>query len=252
MEHRQRPQIDRVLAEAGGQDIRDGVEIGAAVMRHHALRIARGARRVAQRNGVPLVERVGAGKEGIAGRHGGLIFDLSDPGRRAERRVIDVDHDRLRPRHQFQRIGNDGGELRIDQQDLRTAMVELERDRGGVEPDVQRVEHGAGHRHREMRLVHRRQVRQHGGDRVAATDAAGGEVRGKPPAALIGLPPGEAAALIDRAGVVRIDRGAAGQETQRRQRNEVGLVLVKADTVGTLRLNHNKFLLLQCVMQTSS
>ena len=101
---------------------------------------------------------------------------------------------------------------------LGAAMIELERDRGRIEPDVERVEHRARHRHREMRLVHRGDVRQHRRDRIAAADAAACEIRRKAPAARIGLRPGEDAALIDRADMVGIDRRGARQEAQRRQR----------------------------------
>src|SRR6478736_10497342 len=57
VKHRQGPEIDRMLAEIAGQDVADGVEVRAAVMRYHALGIARGTRSVAQRDGVPLVRR---------------------------------------------------------------------------------------------------------------------------------------------------------------------------------------------------
>ena len=43
VEHRQRPQIHRMLAEITGQNIADGIEIGAAVMGHDALRVTRSA-----------------------------------------------------------------------------------------------------------------------------------------------------------------------------------------------------------------
>ena len=55
VEHRQRPEIDRMLAETAGQDIADGVEIGAAMMGDDALGIAGRARGVGQRDGVPFV-----------------------------------------------------------------------------------------------------------------------------------------------------------------------------------------------------
>ncbi|KAG5721996.1 hypothetical protein E4T56_gene6305, partial [Termitomyces sp. T112] len=56
-----------------------------------------------------------------------------------------------------------------------------------------------------------------------------GEEGCKPPAALLRLPPGEAAALIDRADMVRIDCGAAREEAQRAQRDVIGGGLVEAD-----------------------
>ncbi|MGY3467361.1 hypothetical protein ACVW0I_004232 [Bradyrhizobium sp. LM6.11] len=46
VEHRQRPEINRMLAEIAREDIADGIQICAAMMGHDALGIARGARRV--------------------------------------------------------------------------------------------------------------------------------------------------------------------------------------------------------------
>ena len=45
----------RVERNWSQQDVADRIEVGAAVMGHHALGITRGARGVAQRNRVPLV-----------------------------------------------------------------------------------------------------------------------------------------------------------------------------------------------------
>ena len=59
-----------------------------------------------------------------------------------------------------------------------------------------------------MRLVRRRHVRQHRRDGIADAYALRAPRR-ETSAALIGLRPGEAAALIDRADVIGIDRRAA-------------------------------------------
>ena len=218
-----------MLAEIAGEDVADGVEIGAAVMGHHALGIARGARGVAERDGVPFVRRQSRDEILIALRHRVLVFDFADPLAAGERRIVDVDDERLWPLHQGQRLRDDAGKFRIDQDDLGAAMIELERDRGGIEPDVERVEHRARHRHREMHFVHRGDVRQHRRDRVAVADVAAREVRGKTPAARIGLRPGEDAALVNGADMIGIDGGAAREKAQRRQRHEVGGRLVQTD-----------------------
>ena len=191
VEHRQRPEIDRMLAEIAGEDVADGIEIGAAVMGHDALGIARGARGVAQRDRVPFVAGRSCDEAGVALRDRRFIFDFADALAAGERRIVDVDHERLWALHQRQRFRDHAGKFRIDQDDLGAAMVELERDRGRIEPDVERVQHGARHRHREMHLVHRGDIRQHRRDRIAVADAAAGETRRKAPAARIGLRPGE-------------------------------------------------------------
>ena len=141
MEHRQRPEIDRMLAEIAGEDIADGVEIGAAMMGDDALGIARRARRVAQRDRVPFVAGRDRREVRIALRDGGFIFDLADALAAFERGIVDVDHERLWPAHLRQRIGDHAGKFGIDQNDFCAAMIELERNRGRIEADVERVEH---------------------------------------------------------------------------------------------------------------
>ena len=178
-----------MLAEIAGQDIADGIEIGAAVMGHDALGIARGARGIAQRNRVPFVAGRSCDESRIALRDRRLVFDFADPLAARKRRIVDIDDEGLWALHQRQRFRDHAGKFRIDQNDFRAAMVELEGDRGRIEPDVQRVQHGARHRHGEMHFVHRGDIRQHRRDRVAVADAAAGEPRRKTPAALVGLAP---------------------------------------------------------------
>ena len=62
VEHRQCPQIDRMLAEIARKDVTDGVQVGTAVVGHHALGIARCSRGVAERDGVPFVFRQPGGE----------------------------------------------------------------------------------------------------------------------------------------------------------------------------------------------
>ena len=191
VEHRQRPEIDRMLAEIAGEDVADGVEVGAAMVGHHALRIARGSRGIAERDGVPFVLRQPRDETFIALRQRVLVFDLADPLAAGESRIVDVDDEWLWTLHQGQRLRYHAGKFRIDQDDLGAAVIELEGDRGGIEPDVERVEHRARHRHRKMHFVHRGDIRQHRRDRIAVADVSAREVGRKAPAARIGLRPGE-------------------------------------------------------------
>ncbi len=220
-----------MLAEPAGQDIADGIEVGAAVVGHHALGIACGARGIAERDGIPFVGRQPCDEGFVALRDRGLVFEFADPLAAGESRVVDVDHERLGALHQRQRLADHAGKFGVDQDDLGAAMIQLERDRGRIEPNVECVEHGAGHRHREMQLVHRGDVRQHRRDRIAMADAAAREPGGKTPAAPIGLRPGETTAFIDGADMIRIHRRGPRQEAQRRQRHEIGGRLVQTDTV---------------------
>ena len=66
MEHRQRPQIDRVLAHAGGEGVGVAHQRRAAMMIDDALGIAGRAARIVERDGVPFVGRHLPGKVGIA------------------------------------------------------------------------------------------------------------------------------------------------------------------------------------------
>jgi hypothetical protein len=66
VEHRQRPQVHRVVRHAPDEDIADAVQIGAAVVIDHALRIAGGARGVVERDRLPLVLRPAPGEFGVA------------------------------------------------------------------------------------------------------------------------------------------------------------------------------------------
>ena len=57
VEHRQRPQVDAVPRHVPGDDVADRGEVGAAVVDDDALRVARRARGVVERDGLPLVGR---------------------------------------------------------------------------------------------------------------------------------------------------------------------------------------------------
>src|SRR3984885_5020822 len=57
MEHRQGPEIDRMLAEIAGENVADGIKVSAAVVGDDAFRVACRARGVAERDGVPFVLR---------------------------------------------------------------------------------------------------------------------------------------------------------------------------------------------------
>ena len=57
VEHRQRPQVDRAGAEAEDQRVAKRVQVGAAMVVDDTLRVAGGARGVAERDRFPLVVR---------------------------------------------------------------------------------------------------------------------------------------------------------------------------------------------------
>ena len=95
-------------------------------------------------------------------------------------RIIDVD-DEGRPSQLPDRLTHGRRKLTIDDDGLRFTVLEHERDRRCVEPGVQRVQHGAGHRDAVVRLDHLRSVRQHHRDGIAALDARAPERMGQLP-----------------------------------------------------------------------
>ena len=187
VKHRQRPQIDRMLAHAAGDDVGERQQIGAAMVIDHALGIAGGARGVIERDGVPFVLRHQPVEIGIAFAQKILVFEFAEPLAGAgEFGIVVVDHQRLRLAAR-QRVLHHLGEFAVGDQHLGFAVVEREGDDGGVEPRVDGIEHRAGHGDAVVGFQHRRRVGQHHGDGVAALDAAPGERRGELPRAGVKL-----------------------------------------------------------------
>ncbi len=128
VEHRQRPQIDRMLAHRAGDDVADREQIRAAMVIDHALRIAGGARGVVERDRVPFVVRHLPGEVGIALRDEVLVFDVAEPLAGAGIfRIVVVDHQRLHLGER-QRLLHHLGEFAVDDDDLGLGVVEREGD----------------------------------------------------------------------------------------------------------------------------
>ena len=141
-------------AKIGGQDVADRVEIGPTVVRHHSLGIAGRSRGVTECDGIPFVLRQPRDKTLVALRQRLLIFDFANPLAARKSFVVNVDDEGPFPLHQRQRLRDDRGKFRIHKDDSGAAMIELKRDRSRIKPDVERVEHRAGHRHGKMQFVH--------------------------------------------------------------------------------------------------
>ncbi len=105
-------------------------------------------------------------------------------------------------------------------------MLEHEGDGFRVQAGVEGVEHGPGHGHAEVGLEHGGHIGQHGRHGIARLHAAADQGRGQPPAAGVGLGPGDGPVAMDDGRLARKDHGGALHEGQRRQRDMVGLVLV--------------------------
>src|SRR4051794_23732178 len=99
-----------------------------------------------------------------------LVLGLTEARTAFISRIVDVDHERP-AFYTLQGAAYDRTELAVRQQNFRLAVVEHERDCVRIEPRVERVENGACHRDTEVRLIHRRDIRQHRSDRVAAANS---------------------------------------------------------------------------------
>ncbi|KAF1854083.1 hypothetical protein Lal_00005300 [Lupinus albus] len=230
VEHRQRPQIHGRIAHVPGQRVRHRVQVGAAVVIDDALRVAGGAGGVVQRDGLPFVGRQGPGVLGTDIADEGLVIAVADQLAAAVGRIVDVHH-RNRCVEQGQRLLRHAGELAVDDQDLRLAMLQDEGDGLGIQAGVDGVQHGAGQRHAEMGLEQFRRVGGQHGDGVAGADAQIGQRRGQTAHADEGLGPGPAHRAVDDGQPVGPHRGGALQEGQRRQGDEIGGVAVEVALV---------------------
>jgi hypothetical protein len=137
--------------------------------------------------------------EPLAGR--GRIDDIYD-----QRSFVELGQRRLDHRREFA----------VGQQHLGFAVLEDEGDRVGIEPNVERVEHGARHRHAERRLEAFGHVGRHDGNRVPAPDTVLRQRRREAAAALQRLTPGVTALPVDHGNPPRVHLGRAQQKPDRR------------------------------------
>src|SRR5262249_27854614 len=96
VEHRDGPEIDRVLAHAAGNDVADREEVGAAVVIDDPFGVAGGAGRVVERDRVPLIVGHLPGEIRIAVVDEVFVFDRANPfARPGIFRIVHVDDQRL-------------------------------------------------------------------------------------------------------------------------------------------------------------
>ena len=179
VKHRQGPEIDRMARQVPGQHIADRVQIGAAMVNHHALGIAGRARGVIQADRIPFIFRQLPDMGRVTARDQVLVGHRTEALARATvLRIIDIDQHRqglARRLHQPDGGPHHLGKLAIDDQQLAVGMLEHEGDGGGIEPGIDAVEHRTRHRHTVMRFDHRRGIGQHDRHRVALADLHGGQ-----------------------------------------------------------------------------
>ena len=231
VEHRQGPQIDRMLPQAPDQYVAERVQIGAAMVIDDPLGVAGRAGGVVQRDRIPFVCGRQFGEGWVATGEKGLVIDVAEARAARTRRVDDVD-DQWLALQPCQRLFDDRGEFGIGDQDLGFAVSEDEGDGFRVEADVQCVQDRTRHRHAEMGFEHFRDVRRHHRHGVATPDTRGRQSRGQPAAAVKCFAPAVPPLTMNDGETVGIDRCGAQQKADRRQRHEIGRVLVEPQFVG--------------------
>ena len=248
VKHRQCPEIDRMARQVPGEHIADRVQIGAAVMDHHTLGVAGGARGVVQADRIPFIFRQPPDMGRVAARNQVLVGNVTEAhARAAVFRVIDIDQHRQAfagRLHQPDGGPHHLGELAIDNQHLAVGMLEHEGHRGCVEPGIDAVKHRARHRHAVMRFDHRRGVGQHDRHRVAFANLHGRQARGQPHRTFAQLHPGPAQRPMHDRAAIGIDISRPADERQGRQRHMVGGVAIESLTIGIGMGGHGRLLLI--------
>ena len=115
-------------------------------------------RRVIEHHGSPVALRPDPMKPGVAIPDQALVG-----GARIPIFFAYGDHERLRlaGAEIGKRVGDQGSGFDVNEDDSRFGVPKDDGDGARIEPEVNGVKHGAGHRHGELHFVHRRDV---GGD----------------------------------------------------------------------------------------
>ena len=227
MEHRQGPEIDRVAADVAGDDVAGREQVRAAMMVDDAFGVAGRARGVVERNRVPFVGGRGALVSLVALGDQRLVVEAAEPfARTVVFRVVVVDDQRPRL-GELQRGADHARIFAVDNDRLGLAVIEHEGDRRCVEAGVERVEHGAAHRHAIMAFEHRRRIGEHGGDRVAADKASPHERGSELLRAGMELAVGAAKGPMRDRQPLRKHRRRPLEEGQRRERLKIGRVAIE-------------------------
>ena len=177
VEHRQRPEVDRVVAQLGLERDAERAQVGAAMRVDRALGLAGGARRVVDRDRLVLaadrrLDRVGraGGQEllvGVVGLAGVLDHDHLE--------VVELD------------VLDERVQRRVDEQEARARVLEDVLELLFARARVHRDQHSAGERHAEVRLEQGRCVRGQDRDPLVLLQPAVLDRRGEPVAASLEL-----------------------------------------------------------------
>ncbi len=183
-------------------------------MVYHALGISRGARRVVERDGIPLLLRTCPLGAGITLRDQFLVRDLTEALDRLQHIVFD-EHDGGRRLGDLERRSRDLGETLIDEEEARFPMVEDKGNDLGVESGVDHVENCARHRHAERDLHRRRRVMAQDRDSVVLLHAPPPQCIRKSPAAHVRFSPSPLLLSVPDRAPLRVHGCRSLQKRQR-------------------------------------
>ena len=215
VEHGERPEIAALERHPRLDRLAQGVQVGAPVMDHDALRAPRRPRGVVDRDRLVLV--VQPGLAGV-GRAAGEELLVRVTGRA---RVVDSHH---AERVQIQRL-EEPLELVIDQEHPRAGVPEDVAHLVAGEPRVDGDEDQARGGHAEVRLEHGRRVGGDDGDPVQLPEAERAQGRGEPVRPSLELAIGVAPGAVDHRRLLGEHVGAPPEKRDRGQLGPVGLPL---------------------------
>ncbi len=95
VEHRQAPEIDRLRRKTEGDEVAERIQIGAAVMVDHTLRITGGAGGVEQAYRLPFIFRLARRKRRVALLEKGFVVQLAQQISRFREGIVDIDDEDL-------------------------------------------------------------------------------------------------------------------------------------------------------------
>ena len=174
------------------------------------LGISCGARSIIQTDGVPFIFRHDPFKIRSSFFQKVFIVEASEPFSPVSFRIVDVDHQQILSGNR-QCFPDDRGKLGVGEEDLGFAMLQDVTDGRSVQPDIEGVQHRAGHRHSKMGLEHLRGVRRHHRNGISPADPPAVQCRSQTQAALPKIPVSDALASMDDCCFVRINSGGAFQ-----------------------------------------
>ena len=205
VEHRLQPEEDGLGRQPGHESLVERVQVGAAIRVLHALRPARRARRVVDRDRLLLVFEPALRLLGRR-RSEEILVRVSGGAR-----VVDPDHVDAGEVERLDELG----ELRVEQERAGARVAQDVLDLGAREPRVDRDEDPAGGRNAEVRLQHRGAVGQERRDPVAFAQTGGAEPVGEAPGALAELGVRVAAIAVDDRALLRVHEGGTREQVDR-------------------------------------